>query len=142
MTGQEQVAAAPSEPRFAAGIVDVFVYLVVLNLFVEYRPRVHSETFTLTLLTAILLKVVLEIVVAAEHRIRNRIRAAATPLGKAAAATMLWVVLFGSKFAVLEIVALAFGDRVSLGGFVSVTVLILVLLLSRALVRRLLSLQR
>ena len=142
MTGQEQAAAAPPDTRYAAGIVDVFVYVVVLNLFVEYLPRVLSETFTLTLLTAILLKAVLEIVVAAEHRIRSRIRSPATPLGKGAAATVLWVVLFGSKFAVLEIVVLAFGDRVSLGGFVSVTALILALLLSRALVRRLLSLPR
>jgi hypothetical protein len=142
MMGQEQAAAAPSEPRFAAGIVDVFVSVVVLNLFVECLPRVFSETFTLTLLTAILLQAVLEFVVAAEHRIRNRIRAAATPLGKAPAATMLWVVLFGSKFAVLEIVALAFGDRVSLGGPVAVTALVLTLLLSRALVRRLLRLPR
>ena len=142
MTGQEQAVAAPPDTRYAAGVVDVFVYVVVLNLFVEYLPRVLSETFTLTLLTAILLKAILEVVVAAEHRIRSRLRAAATPLRKAAAATLLWVILFGSKFAVLEIVALAFGDRVSLGGFVSVTALILALLLSRALVRRLLSLPR
>jgi len=49
---------------------------------------------------------------------------------------MLWVVLFGSKFLVLEVVALVFGDRVSLGGFFLVTALILALLLSRAAVRR------
>jgi hypothetical protein len=48
------------------------------------------------------------------------------------------VVLFGSKFLVLETVNLAFGTRVSLGGFFSVTLLILVLLVSRAAVRRLL----
>ena len=55
------------------------------------------------------------------------------------AAVLLWVVLFGSKFLVLEVVNLAFGDRVSLGGFFSVTLLILTLLLSRAAVRRLLQ---
>jgi hypothetical protein len=55
------------------------------------------------------------------------------------AAVALWAVLFGSKFLVLEVVALAFSDRVSLGGFFSVTLLILALLLSRAAVRRLLS---
>jgi hypothetical protein len=48
-------------------------------------------------------------------------------------------VLFGSKFLVLELVAFAFGSRVSLGGFFSVTALIIVLLLSRAAVRRLLA---
>jgi hypothetical protein len=34
------------EPRVAAAIVDFFVYVVVLNLFVEYLPRVISESFT------------------------------------------------------------------------------------------------
>jgi len=51
-------AADQVEPRAAAAIVDVFVYVVVLNLFVEYLPQVLSETFTLTLLTAVLLKVI------------------------------------------------------------------------------------
>ena len=126
------------EPRLAAAIVDVFVYVVVLNLFVEYLPQVLSETFTLSLLTAVLLKGVLEVVVAAKNRVKARFREASTPIGKVVAAVMLWVVLFGSKFLVLEAVDLVFGDRVSLGGFFSVTLLILALLLSRAAVRGLL----
>jgi hypothetical protein len=32
--------------------VDILVHVVVLNLFVEYFPRVISETFTLSFLTA------------------------------------------------------------------------------------------
>ena len=126
------------EPHAAAAIVDVFVYVVVLNLFIEYLPQVLSETFTLSLLTAVLLKGVLEIVVAVKNRVKERFRAASTPTGKAVAGVMLWLVLFGSKFLVLEAVHLVFGHRVSLGGFFSVTLLILVLLLSRAAVRRLL----
>ena len=113
--------------------------MVVLNLFVEYLPQVLSETFTLSLLTAVLLKVVLEVVVAAKNRVKARFREASTPIGKVVAAFLLWVVLFGSKFLVLEAVALVFGERVSLGGFFSVTLLILVLLLSRSAVRRLLQ---
>ena len=46
-----------------ADVVDVFVYVVVLNLAAEYMPLVITETFTLSLLTALLLKVVLELVV-------------------------------------------------------------------------------
>jgi len=76
--------------------------------------------------------------VAAKNWVKARFRQASTPTGKVVAAVMLWVVLFGSKFLVLEAVALVFGDRVSLGGFFSVTLLILALLLSRAAVRRLL----
>ena len=123
----------------AAAVVDVFVYVVVLNLFIEYFPQVISETFTLSLLTAVLLKAVLEVVVLAKDRVKDRFRRASTPIGKIAAGFFLWLVLFGSKFVVLEAVALVFGDRVGLGGFSSVTLLILVLMLARASVRRLLT---
>ena len=139
MLAPDETADTALEPRVAAAIVDVFVYVVVLNLFVEYLPKVLSETFTLSLLTAVLLKAVLEVVVAAKNRVKNRFRAASSPRGKIVAGFLLWVVLFGSKFLVLETVDLIFGDKVSLGGFFSVTLLILALLLARAGVRRLLS---
>ncbi len=127
------------EPHLAAAVVDVFVYVVVLNLFVQYLPKVISETFTFSLLTAVLLKVVLEVVVVVKNRAKGRFRRATTPAGKAASVVLLWAVLVGSKFLVLEVVALVFGDRVQLGGFFSVTLLIVVLLLSRWAVRRLLA---
>jgi len=136
---QDEDTAERLEPRLAAAVVDIFVYVVVLNLFVEYLPQVISETFTLSLLTAVLLKGVLEIVVAAKNRVKARFRQASTATGKVVAAVLLWMVLFGSKFLVLEVVDLVFGDSVSLGGFFSVTGLILALLLSRAAVRRLIQ---
>ena len=61
MSEQDEGAEAV-EPHLAAAIVDVFVYVVVLNLFVEYLPVVISETFTLSLLTALLLPVMLMVV--------------------------------------------------------------------------------
>jgi O-antigen ligase len=129
--GQAEDAPDQLQSRWTAAIVDVFVYVVVLNLFVEYLPQVVTETFTLSLLTAVLLKGVLEVVVLVKNRVKARFRAASTPAGKAVAGALLWAVLFGSKFLVLEAVNLVFSDRVSLGGFFSVTLLILVLLLSR-----------
>lgn len=122
-----------------ADIVDVFVYVVVLNLAIEFVPAVISETFTMSLLTAILLKVVLEIVVFFKNRAKDRFTSADTPARKLVAGVLLWLILVGSKFVVLELVALVFGDYVSLGGFFAVTGLILVLLVSRAGVRRLLK---
>ncbi len=128
-----------SRPDAAEHIVDVFVYVVVLNVAVQFLPRVISETFTLSLLTAVLLKVVLEAVVTAKDRVKTRFKAASTALGKGTSLLVLWLVLVGSKFVVLEVVNLLFGDRVDLGSFWSVTGLILALMLSRAGVRRLLE---
>lgn len=122
-----------------ADVVDLFVYVVVLNLAAEYVPLVITETFTLSLLTALLLKLVLEVVVWAKNRVKGRFKAATTLPGRILAGLMLWAVLIGSKFVVLELVALLFADQVQLGGFLSVTGLILVLLASRAGVRRLLD---
>ena len=119
-------------------VVDLFVYVVVLNLAVEYVPAVISEGFTLSLLTALLLKVALEVVIAVKNRILTRLRAATTRRTKIVAALSLWLVAVGSKLVVLELVNLVFGDRVSLGGFVSVTLLVLALLSARGAVRRLL----
>jgi hypothetical protein len=83
------------------------------------------------LLTAILLKGVLEIVVAAKKRVAARFRAAETAGGKVVAGVLLWLVLFGSKFVVLEVINVVFGSSVSLGGFFSVTALIVVLMAAK-----------
>jgi len=91
-------------------VVDVFVYVVVLNLAVEYVPSVISEGFTLSLLTAILLKVALELILILKGRVVNRVRGATTRSGKVAFALLLWLVAVGSKVVVLELVDLVFGD--------------------------------
>lgn len=122
----------------ANDVVDIFVYVVVLNLAVEYVPEVISEGFTLSLLTAVLLKFALELVLIVKGRLADRFRIAQTTVGKVGAGLALWAVAAGSKFAVLELVNLLFGNSVSLGGFLSVTLLIVTLLLSRAAVRKLL----
>ena len=49
-------------------VVDVFVYVVVLNLAIEYLPAVLSESFTLSLITAVLLKLSLELVLIVKAR--------------------------------------------------------------------------
>jgi hypothetical protein len=143
--------AAPTESRPSRGpvrrwprarpadVIDVFVYVVVLNLAVEYVPSVISEGFTLSLLTAVLLKAVLELVIVVKGWVLVRLRAATTPGAKVVAAVSLWVVAAGSKLVVLELVDFVFGDAVSLGGFVPVTILVVSLLAARGAVRRLLD---
>lgn len=130
---QKSLATGP------AHVVDVFVYVVVLNIVAQYVPIVITETFTMSLITAILLKLVLEVVLLAKNWAKARFKAARRLLGRVGSGLALWAVLISSKFLVLELIALIFGDSVSLGGFWSVTGLVLVLMLCRAGVRRLLA---
>jgi len=92
------VSSSVAALRLRPDLVDVFVYVVVLNLANEYVPTVITETFTVSLLTAVLLKVVLEGVVWVKDRVKGRFKAATTTVGKFVAGVALWLVLVVSKF--------------------------------------------
>jgi hypothetical protein len=119
-------------------LVDVLVYLVVLGLYIQFAPQVISESFALALLTAILLKAILEVVLVAKKAAVGRLRTAQTPVTRVLGALLLLAVMAGSKFIVLAVTDIVFGGAVQLGGFFAVTALILSLIAARALTRRLL----
>lgn len=123
-------------------LVDVFVYLVVLGLFTQFFPRVLSESFAVSLATAIVLKLVLEAVVAIKSPLMARVRATrgtVTPRARVVATAALVLTGAGSKFVVLWLTDVLLGDAVSLGGFFQVTLLVVTLIAARAAVRRILS---
>ena len=120
-------------------IIDVFVYVVVLNLVAQYAPHVMTETFAISLLAALLLKVVLELVLMLKKRALGRVRGASSAPGRAVGILTLLVLLPASKFVVLVLVDVVFGDLVSLGGFFAVTGLIALLMAARGGVRLLLG---
>lgn len=121
----------------ALDLVDVFVYVVVLNLFVEFFPGVISESFATSLLTAVLLKVVLEGVLAIKKRLLKSRAGASTATRRVISTVTLVLLLPASKFVLLWLEDLFFGDAVNLGGFWSVTLLVVALTGARAGVRAL-----
>lgn len=123
----------------AVDLVDVLVYLVVLGTFTQLFPEVISESFLTSLVTALLLKLVLELVVRVKTAVLARIRDAQTARVRALAAIGLVLAGAGSKALILWLTDVVLGDAVSLGGFLSVTLLVVVLMLARAGVRRLIA---
>ncbi|RKS89526.1 hypothetical protein DEU37_1842 [Microbacterium sp. AG790] len=117
-------------------LVDVLIYLVILNLTAQFIPSVIAESFVVSLATAIMLKLVLEGVLRVKKAVVARLRAASTGARRVTSIVMLVLILPGSKFVVLWLEDLLFGDAVSLGGFWSVTLLVLALTAARAGVRR------
>lgn len=123
----------------ALDLVDVFVYVVVLNLAVQFVPTVISETFTLSLLTAALLKVTLDVVLVMKQALLRTWRTARSPTARTCVILGLWVVAAGSKLLVLELIARVFDGSVQLGGVIAVTALVVVMLAARAGMRHLLE---
>lgn len=101
---------------FLRYLTATLVDLVVLNLFVEYWEHVAADSFTITLLAAVLLQVLLKLTIALEHRLAAFFNARQGGFAKFMRYFTAWLVLFGSKFVILEALVLAFGDRLRFGG--------------------------
>lgn len=99
----------------AIGLIDVFVYLVVLGLFAQFFPGIITESFAVSLLMTVPFKLALEVIVLAKSRILGRIRAADTGIGKTLNGALLLVLSAGSKFLILWLTDVLFGDAVHLG---------------------------
>jgi hypothetical protein len=115
----------------------ILVDLVVLNLFVEYwREYLAADSFTVTLLAAVLLQVLLKLTIVLEHRLAAFFNARRGGFAKFMRFFSAWLVLVGSKFVILEALVLAFGDRLRFGGpfhgIVALIVVVVALLAAEA----------
>ena len=118
---------------YVSWYVDILIYTVVLNLFVEYVEAIQIDSFTISLLTAILLKALLALIGGFEHRVHHYFEQKEGTFWKILGLVAIFSILFLSKFLILEIVDLVFGDRVELGHFIEVVVLIISMIVARAL---------
>ena len=118
---------------YVSWYVDILIYTVVLNLFVEYGEAIQIDSFTISLLTAILLKALLALIGRFEHRVHHYFEQKEGTFWKILSWVVIISILFLSKFLILEIVNLVFGDRVELGHFIEVVVLIISMIVARAL---------
>ena len=100
---------------------------MVLNLFDEYSDRVYVSSFTVSLFAAMLLQILLKLTIAAEHYVAAFFKARPGGFMTFMRWFSAWVVLFGSKFVILEALDLAFGESVRFEGrFHGLIVLIVV----------------
>lgn len=135
-------AEAPSNRQrlflryFTATLVD----LVVLNLFAEYSDRVYVSSFTVSLFAAVMLQLLLKLTIAVEHYVAEFFKARPGGLMTVMRWFGAWLVLFGSKFVILEALDFAFGDSVRFEGrfhglIVLIVVVVVMLLVEELIVR-------
>ena len=130
------VTITSRQRTFASWTSDVLIYTVVLNLFVEYRPSVIVESFTVSILTAVLFKVLLDLVMGLEGRVHGFFSAKEGAIYRVMGSASLFVILFFGKLLVLQAVHLVFGDAVELGSLAQEVVLILALMITREVFHR------
>lgn len=110
--------------RYFTGIL---IDLVVLNLFAEYWSAVFVDTFTTSLLAAIVLQVLLKLTIALEHRVAAYFKKRGGGFMTFLRFFFAWLILFGSKFVILEAITQLFGEDVRFSGaFHGIVALIIV----------------
>ena len=102
--------------KFNRYLTAVLVDLAVLNLFVEYWDHVSANSFTITLFAAVLLQILLKLTIVLEHWLAAYFNAKQGGFAKFMRFFSAWLVLFGSKFVILEALTFAFGDRLRFSG--------------------------
>ena len=119
-SGLTEVASAeiPSNRQrlFMRYFTAVLVDLTVLNLFDEYWQHVVVDSFTISLLAALLLQVLLKLTLALEHRVAAYFNARQGATARFLRFFTAWLILFSSKFVILGAVDIVFGDEVRFGG--------------------------
>jgi len=124
----EVVAVSRRQQVFAGAVLNVLVNVVVLNLFVEFVDAVVIDSFIISVLTAVLLTAMLGILAKFEHRIHHFFFEKHS--WRFAGVVTIWVVLFGGKFVMLEVVNIVFGEHVELGHLLEVILIVVTMMIA------------
>ncbi len=129
---------SPVELMFIGYTLAVLVDLTVINLFDEFWEYVSIPSFSISLLAAILMQLLLKLTIAGEHALANYFKKKDGITPKVLRGVTSYIILLGSKFVILEILNIAFGDRVSFtgpwNGVVAFIVLVVAILAAEFLV--------
>ena len=132
-TMQPVSATVPSTRQrlFLRYFMFILIDVVVLNLLAEYWDKVEVQTFTISLLAAILLQLLLKLTLRLEHYVAGHFKGMSGYSAKVMRVLATWTVLLVSKLIMLKLIDLLFGDRIVFHGprhilvFIAVVVVIL-----------------
>lgn len=122
------------QKMFVRYLVAVLIDLTVLNLFDEFWDLVSIHPFSVSVLAAVLLQVLLKATLVLEHRVADYFNSRPGRFARFMRYFIAWLILFGSKFVMLGAIEFAFGDSVlftgPLHGLVAFIVVVIVMLVA------------
>lgn len=127
----EKPALSKRQIVFLSWTKDILIYTTVINLFVEFNPKIIIDSFTISIFTAVVLKILLEVILKLEHKVASKLEGY-----KVIRFFAVWAILFGSKFLILEVIDFLFGDHVNLGKFWDVILLVIVMMVARVIIQK------
>ena len=143
-TNQPSEIQAPNNKQrlFLAYTLFILVDLTVLKFFDEYWEPVEIESFSIALLAAALLQVLLRLTLHVEHMTAEYFKAKGGRGAKGKRLLASWLVIFASKFVILWVIDTVFGDKVLFGGVIQFIVVVVTIILTEAILSKLYAMLR
>jgi hypothetical protein len=116
---------------YAGWTLTLLAYIVVLNLWVEFNDKVVIDSFVISIATSVVLLILLVIILGLEHRVEHWFAQRDGAVYRVLGTFSTLLILFLSKFVILEVVDVIFGEHVELGSFVDVLLLVLLLIIAQ-----------
>ena len=116
---------------YVGSTMTLLAYVVVLNLWVQINPAVVIDSFVISIFTAAVLLALLVLILGLERRVKSWFDAREGTIYRVVGTFSTLLILFLSKFVILEVIDFIFGDHVKLGHFVDVLILVLLLIVAQ-----------
>ena len=133
----EAVMPTDRQRLFVLFFTGMLIDLVVLGLFNEYSDKVYVDTFTTALLASIVLQILLRATIAAEHSVLALFKDKTGAAWKTLKYFTAWLILFGSKFVILEALSFAFGHNVHFEGVLHGIVWLIIVVVTMIIIEEL-----
>ena len=132
-------AEGPSDRQklFLRYYTGTLIDLVILGLFAEWTDKVFVESFSIALLAAVVLQVLLKATIAVEHRALDHFKGKTGAWWKSLKYFVAWLILFGSKFVILEALTFVFGDKVHFEGILHGIVWLIIVVVTMVIIEEL-----
>lgn len=128
LDGRAHLTITRAQNAYVGWAMTLLMYIVVLNLFVEYVDSIVIDSFTISIFTSLVLLILLVVILGLEHRVHDFFAEREGTAWRVAGAFAVLAILFSSKFVILEVIDIIFGEHVELGGFVEIIVIVIALI--------------
>lgn len=133
---KEKANSTRNKKVFLDWTTDLLIYITILNLFAQYSSSIYFETFTISILTAIVLKALLVLIVDLEHSVLKYFKKKQGEIYKYIGGISMFLILFLSKFVILEIIDILFRERVEIKGFIPLVAMIITMIATRKILEK------
>lgn len=117
---------SPAQALYTSWVSDILIYIVILNLFDEFTHGIHIGSFWISILVAVLFKILLVVVGKVEHLVHHALKERGLDI---LAIVGAWVVILFGKLGIIELVNVLF-DEVELHGILTEIAMIVLMILT------------